>query len=359
MLHSWAFQKFLLQYSEIDTEILDYTTPHLYGRNLKYPMWALLKNGNIKGFIIACIRVISHKNRFEKFEQFKKNNLIISEKRYSQEKLATAKINYDVIVCESDVIWCPNFFGGDFDPTFFGALPSMRNVRCVSYAASMGNGGFNDKQERHFIRLLNNLDSISCRETYASVYTQKFYDKKVECVVDPVLLLSADEYDSITSTRIIKEPYLLLYFPLGYDKHIVSTAKEYATKRELKFVELSRYPWDRVRNKTITDAGIEEFLSLIRYADVVFSNSFHAVCFSVIFKRDFYAFNRATGRKIEDICDRLKLHNRFIDGAFYEQQPIDYDVVHRILNGMVKSSVEFIENNLGLQNEQRKDTGKI
>lgn len=89
-------------------------------------------------------------------------------------------------------------------------------------------------------------------------------------------------------------------------------------------------------------------MSLIQNAEVVFSNSFHAVCFSVIFKRDFYVFNRKTGQKMKDICCRLGLENRFVDGSFSEQEPIDYESVYQRLDELVVSSVEFIEKNLEL-----------
>lgn len=259
MLHSWAFQKFLMKYKGVETEIIDYTTPNLYGKNLKYPMWGYLKEGRIKSFVVACIRLVSHGKRFEKFEKFKKECLDISEVKYSQEKLAQEQLDYEVVFCESDVIWSPGFFGGDFDPAFFLALPSMTSAKRIAYAASMANAGFSVEQEQHFRVLLQSLDAVSCRETYAAAYTQKFCEKKVECVVDPVLLLKAEEYKTVTAPRMIAEPYLLLYFPLGYDTYIIKAAKKYAAKKHLKLVEISRFPWDKLSHKTILDAGIEEF----------------------------------------------------------------------------------------------------
>ena len=51
-----------------------------------------------------------------------------SKIKYVQSKLETAKLNYDCVICESDVIWSPGFSGGHFDKSFFLALESMSNT---------------------------------------------------------------------------------------------------------------------------------------------------------------------------------------------------------------------------------------
>lgn len=346
MLHSWAFQKYLQKYEGIITEIIDYTTPQFYDMNLKYPMLDFIKRKDFRSSIISLARCFSHARRFDKFEKFKKEQLTISSVHYSQEMLSCEKLDYDVIVCESDVVWSPGFFGGEFDPTFFLALPSMSSARKIAYAVSMANGQFTKQQEDLFSILLKNLDAVSCRETYAAQYTQLFYEHNVPCVLDPTLLLSPQEYEPITVPRMIDEPYVLIYYPLGYDLRIIAAAKCYAKKRDLRIVELSRYPWNGLEHRTITDAGIEEFLSLIKNSEAVFSNSFHGVCFSLIFQKEFYAFSRETGKKIEDICNRLDLSSRFVQDVFIMHKPIDYLKVQETLHRLKQESIQWIEKNI-------------
>lgn len=345
MLHSWAFQKYL-QKHHIETEIIDYTTPSLYNKNLKYPTWDLLKERKLKSAIASIFRFSSHANRFEKFESFKRRELSISSTHYSQAMLSKAYLDYDVIVCESDVVWSPDFFGEKFDPTFFLALPSMNSARKVAYAVSIADGIYSPELVFSFSNLLKNLDAISCRETYAAEYTQRYYSKPVSCTLDPVFLLTADDYKSITASPIIKDPYILMYFPVGYDKRIFHAAKRYAEKRHAKLVEISRYPWDMAKNTTFTEAGIQEFLSLIQHADAVFSNSFHAVCFSIIFEKNFYAFSRKNGNKINDLCKRLNLQDYFFQNEFQEAAPVNYGKLNPIVNHFRTESMRWIEENI-------------
>lgn len=210
----------------------------------------------------------------------------------------------------------------------------------------MANCQLNTNQEELFKNLIRNIDTISLRESYATKYTQQFTEKPVVNVLDPVFLLTEKDYLPIISKRMIKRPYVLVYFPLEFNNSIIKRAKQYAESKHLKIIELSRYPWEKFRHKTIMDAGIEEFLSLIYNADCIFSNSFHAVCFSIIFKKEFYAFDRKTGMKIYDICERLGLQERFVSSTFQEMSPINYEEVYLKLNLCRQSSIDFIEKNI-------------
>ena len=218
----------------------------------------------------------------------------------------------------------------------------MKKMKKVAYSASLGNASFSEEEEKNFIELLENVDCISCRETYASEYIRKITGRNVYDVVDPVLLLSSDEYMDIVSEPIIKEAYVLLYMPIEYNYSIVSEVKKYAKSRGLKLVELSVYPWDKILHKTITDAGVGDFLSLIKNAEIVFSNSFHAVCFSVIFRKEFYAFSRRTGKKIEDICSKFDLKERYLESKIEIAPKIDYGLVYNKLAHLKEESMEYI-----------------
>ena len=43
------------------------------------------------------------------------------------------------------------------------------------------------------------------------------------------------------------------------------------------------------------DVGVEEFLSLIKNAEIIFTGSFHAAVFSGIFKKQYFIFERTLG----------------------------------------------------------------
>lgn len=348
VLHSWAFQRYLMKYKFVEADVIDYITPRYYRMNLKYPAISLIKNGKVRSALFSCARLFSHAKRFDKFEEFVKNNFRLSKQRYSIESLEKANLDYDVLVCESDVIWSPNFFGGEFDPAFFLHLQSMEGKKKVAYSPSMANGGLNKHQEEEIREWTKDFFAISARESYTVEYLKNICERDVEWVLDPVFLLDAKEYDRIACERLIDEPYLLLYFPLEHNVDIIKRAKEYAKAHNLKLVEISRFPWDKLSHKTITDAGIEEFLSLIKHSEMVFSNSFHAVCFAAIYQKQFIGFSRKTGLKIKDICERLGVPDHFVQAKSMNLDilPIDYCKVNKVLEKEITRSKEFIEKSI-------------
>lgn len=344
MLHSWAFLKYLHKKSENEAEVIDYITPHLEKFQRNQPILSYIKMHRWKSAIKLVFSSRAYKRRLIKFENFINEHMKVSSISYTKETLASQTLKYDCLICESDVIWSPRFYNGSFDSTFFLALDSMKDKKKIIYAASTANADFRNNELNEFKILLQYPDYISCREEYGTDIIKKCGRDDAVTVIDPVLLLDKDDYKEITSKRLIDEPYLLIYIPLDYNKKYQKLAKEYAEKHRLKIVEISYYTWNFYSHRVIADAGIEDFLSLIKNAEAVFTNSFHAVCFSIIFHRTFYAFSRKTGRKTEDLCQRLGLLDNYMSvDDFHEAERIDYECVGAMLKREREKSENWIK----------------
>ena len=351
ILHSWAFQQFLKKQKDVEyEEIIDYTMPRLEGQNLKYPVWSNIKQGHPRAAVKYAIRHKAYVSRYQKFKNFIQNNLCKSSVEYTQKTLNEAKLDYDCVICESDVIWSPGFCGGHFDKSFFLASDSMKKLKRIAYAPSMANGDLSSEQENELRELLKSLDGISCRESYEKAILEKFTEKTVTHVLDPVMLLEAEEYTAICAKRMVPQAYLLLYLPVDDNVNLRKAATKYAQKHGLKILEVSTKlkNYKNSEMECIGDAGVEEFLSAIKYADVVFTNSFHAICFSIIFQVQFYGFSRAYAGKVEDICKTFGLERRYFrNDMFVEKKEIDYIAVDERLQQKKEDSMKWIKNALG------------
>lgn len=343
ILHSWAFQQFLNKYDKYNVEIIDYITPHLEKCNLKYPIYSSIKIRKVRTIIKSILFYIPYKLRYYKFQKFIKNNMIISDKHYTQKSLNDAKLKYDILICESDVIWYPGFFHGNFDKSFFLALDSMKSKKKIAYSPSMSSLKYIDSKKEELKELLKNLDHISCRESYELNVLKELSDKDITHVMDPVFLLNPEDYNKIIGKRIIKDKYLLLYLPVNDNKELRKVAKRYAKENNLKVLEITTKLYPEFGHKTLTHAGVEEFLSCIKYSDMVFTNSFHAICFSVLFEKEFYAFTRKLNGKVEDICKTLELNNRYLtDNKLKKVEKIDYKKVNKIVKELREKSQNWI-----------------
>lgn len=341
IMHSYAFQAFLNK-NNIENEIIDYTPPRLEGWNLDSPWKSLLskKFGISKSFFKYYLLQIPYKIRKEKIDNFIKTKMVLSNEKYTHSSLENADLKYQTIICESDVIWSNGFW----DDAYFLAFENMKKLKKIAYSPSMADCNLSEDKLQKLPVFLNNLDYISGRESYECEFLRKYTKKPVKHVCDPVFLLEASDYDQIISQRLIKEPYLLLYLPADNNKYLRKCAYKYAKKHSLKVIEIDSKLRIKLTHKSIITAGIEEFLSLIKYSDVCFTNSFHAVCFSIIFQKEFYAFSRITRGKVEDILKTLELSERFIENNFNEKKKIDYAAINLVLEKWKNSCKEWIIN---------------
>ena len=110
------------------------------------------------------------------------------------------------------------------------------------------------------------------------------------------------------------------------------------------------------RVKTITNAGIEEFLSAIYHADAIITNSFHGTVFSVMFEKKFVSVKiETTSSRVENLLSILKLDNHMIENESELEivsEDIDYKKVKERLTDHRNLSLKYIASEICKQGYQ-------
>ena len=210
------------------------------------------------------------------------------------ETISEATKAYDCLITGSDQVW--NFDW--FNSAFFLDIPGCCAKR-IAYAASAGRSDFDEAETAYLHRVLPALQAISVRESdLAAVLNELLGTDRVVQTVDPTLLLTAGEWEALAAPRRISEPYLFCYF-LHNDEALVRLAKRFARKRHLTIAAIP-FPGieynevdGRFGKHRFDAASPADFLSLIRYADYVLTDSFHATVFSLLFEKRFATFPRS------------------------------------------------------------------
>ena len=97
----------------------------------------------------------------------------------------------------------------------------------------------------------------------------------------------------------------------------------------------------------IQDFGPIELLSLINNAEYVLTTSFHAVAFSLILEKQFYAIKTAFSNRIENILRCMNIENRLLEDTFPDMaQRIDYTQVESCRSRFINESIDFIKSNV-------------
>lgn len=288
---------------------------------------------------------------------FNKNIVPHSEIIYNSETIKTANRNYDVFITGSDQVWHPLAVCPVYLLEFVG-----EGKYKFSYAASIAKDELSEQEKKVYKTALRKFDNISVREEKASEILGELLDEKPSIVLDPTLLLTKEDWDDIASASLIKEKYLFCYF-LGNNKISRKLAEEYARKHHLKLVTMP-YLHEECRNcdknfgdEQMIDVSPEQFISLIKYADCIFTDSFHACVFSAIYKKDLFAFRRnhsnSMASRIYTFTKLFGIEERFCDTDEKETiqyidsiEPINYAKSSRLFEQEKYNSIEFLKSNL-------------
>ena len=290
------------------------------------------------------------------FDRFESEHIRVS-RVYPLSDIDQLGRDYDAYVVGSDQVWNPNvanrFYVLDF--------PIRDNAMRISYAASIGRGFISKHEGKCLKRYLDEFDRISVREESARVLLKKAdVHVPVTTVLDPTMLLSCDEWAEVCAERIIKQKYVLMY-AFSDCRFKESLFEHYRTLGyEIVFIPYVKQKYNSFDGKTqmkaIWDVGPAEFLSLIRFADIVITDSFHGAVFSIIFNRHFYVFQRDRAKaktsknaRLTDLLSLFNLEGRMVASMSDIQQDgksIDYAAVNVKLAKLAKFSKAWLKSAL-------------
>lgn len=340
MLQAYALSK-KLNGIGIEAEIIDYRLPFIDRYHHKYFLPELInKNGIIIGTLKFAKKTMCgyySNKQWNRFYSFMTKDLPHSEQLTKE---ALPDTDYDMYICGSDQIWNGELTGG-LQSTYFCDFVKGDKIK-LAYAASSGTS-YIKGDNVDIKKLLGNFSAIGARENRLCDFINNELHINAKQVIDPTLLLSADEWSDI-----VKKPkydkYLLIY-AFQENNLIYDLARMIAKKKGLKIIAVS------YRNKDIgddiiqiTDAGPKEFVSLFKYADFVCTTSFHGTAFSVIFNKQFYCVpHELYHERTDNLLDLLGLSDRNIYSLNEcVDMDIDYTKVSDKLSRERESSIKFI-----------------
>ncbi len=345
-LQAFASCKFINN-SGYNAEIIDYLSKELDKDNyllswLKHSYDCGKSNSllhNLKLSSALALSAPTKYRRLKKFYSFREKYCKLSKKYENITEIENS--NYDTIVCGSDQIWNPDITNG-IDPIFFGDVGGVS--KRISYAASVGKAEYSLLEAQKAIPLIKQLDYCSVREPDSAKYLSELANRNIETVCDPVFLLDKFDYEDLLKKRIIKRDYVLVYSIIS-NSAMLETAKKYAKDHKLNLVEICANKGRHQKHTQKTDYGPIEFLNAIKYANTIFTNSFHGTAFSIIFEKSFFVFNnKHRGSRITNLMKKAGLGDYMLDeeNPSFPIESIDYSVVKGNLENFISSSKSFL-----------------
>ena len=207
-------------------------------------------------------------------------------------------------------------------------MPYSISAEKIAYACSINNTDFTEKRcDEKLKKWISDYDFISIREKSGANKVSTFLndEKTIYTVLDPTLLNSKDAFDAITNNRIIKGPYIFLY-NVWPGMEAVKAAKKiseitglpvYTAMMDSRIKQILCAEKQGIRVET-RHTSPQDFLSLIRYSDLVVTDSFHGTAFALIFEKKFVCINPKdefghlkNDERIVNILDITNLKERY------------------------------------------------
>lgn len=287
---------------------------------------------------------------YYKFDEFYTQEFCRTSKKYTSSNFSEVVKNENLtgFVCGSDTIFCMDEFG--FDDGFYANYDCMKKCT-VSYAASFGDPTLTEENCRILNDRLQNFLALGLRENLMLPYVKEHTAVPVQRVIDPTLLYTSKKYDTIAvQERLEKEKYLL-YYSRRYSPVMEEYAEKLAKENRWKIVNISLRATNADKgHRMFYEAGVEEFLSLVKHAEYVVTNSFHGMIFSVQYRKPFVIFSREQcNNKIDEILELFGLKNHMlVTGKENVNHEIDYNQVNSRIIEAREQSIEFLKKELEL-----------
>lgn len=351
-MQAYALEKYLLD-NGIDCEYINYVNDT---RKHMYSMTFLVMNSLRKKKIGAAIKYAVGSPflnlRKARFRRFYKKYLKQTKKVYTNSQEAS-ELNdlYDYFIIGSDQVWALENNGGDM--AFF--LDFVKdNRKKISYSSSFGLAEIEDKYKDKYAHYLSCFHSLAVRETIGQIIVKELTGRDATLVVDPVFLLSKEQWEKIMPKRKNNERYIFSY--TNTDRQIadfMSTGYSFCDRKHYILSSHTR-PLDffnsQVRVKYCMPP--QEFLRVIYDADLVVTASFHCLALSILFNKPFVVLlmgDKGKDERLVNLLEQLGLQNRIWTPSMTVsdiETPIDYESVNEKIKSMRISSVEYLMNSI-------------
>lgn len=280
----------ILENAGIRCEIIDYLYPNEWHYNNGTP-----KASRLKRIATMCavplMKFVGYNSQHvlqHNLEQFKKKHFNLTRPYINLERLNREDWGkYDVVIAGSDQIWSPKFLKGD-KAFLLSFVPD--NVRKISISSSFGCTELPPDMIEHYRKALSRFDAIGIREEGGLHILHESLNirQKTSLMLDPTLLLSSAQWNSIADSAHRNDRYIVLYglyYSFDARPYIFDVLEYFQKKLGYRIISLAGYHKAFSTKKLDVEcretATPQQFLSLFRDASLVVTTSFHGSAFAI------------------------------------------------------------------------------
>ena len=265
---------------------------------------------------------------------------------------------FNIFLIGSDQMWHHDLKDCFGNVCYFDFIDDTKKK--VAYATSFGTNEWKgtDEEIESVSLCLKAFDDISVRETSGKKICKECFDVEAECVLDPVFLCDLSLFSELAgkSKMNVPEKYIGVYIlDINNDKDmLLKHAENYlGIKANIisdAFKNNLENEWREQKRDIHLGVYIEDWLKNIISSDYVITDSFHGMCFAIMFKKQFVVYaNQGRGvSRFIDLLEDLDLQERLVDQYQIDEvqklleSKIDYQKVYSILEVKKEKSYSWL-----------------
>ena len=282
------------------------------------------------------------------FEKFRRRFLNLTRVCRNMDDLSELNASLDSFVVGSDQVWRFRYvyrFLQEYLLAF--AAPSKT---LFSYAASFGTDFWegNDQATEIMREKLLRFNRVSVREESGIVICREAFGSEAVRVLDPTLLLSAADYAPIIKESQLKLPgRYVAKMILDETPEAAAEVERLAKEKGGEVVDIYGSRKKIGGKEAMLCRPVGDWLKLLQNADYVVTDSFHCVCFSLIFEKQFICVvNPERGiSRLDSLLGIFGLRDRLIDslkGFRPDGRETDYRQIERLLQEERKKAYRYL-----------------
>lgn len=326
-----------------------------YGATMTYyALYTFLKKSDYKTAVICGNKDLERKDFVAEF--YKRNFCCIPTANNSKKNISWMA---DRVIVGSDQVWNYELFK---NKGYFGSF-FEEDIKLISYASSFGFDYltlYKNSAEVYpeINKLMKRFSDVSVRERVGVDICRTEFEIDAEPVLDPVFILDEEDYNVLIANKSkeISYPFCVSYF-LSSTEQSNNLLRYVSENLGLPIANMGAgnpERWIVQNEKTeggcIPNVTVEDWLYYIKNSRFVVTNSFHCVCLSIIFRKNFLVMQKSWGlSRITSLLTALGLEDRLIesfdeinDKKYLLEREIDYDEVYVKLNELKRKSKSWL-----------------
>ncbi|SDQ11029.1 polysaccharide pyruvyl transferase family protein [Streptococcus equinus] len=243
------------------------------------------------------------KNDFEKRKKFQEFNKYLNLVKVTKKDLFEQDYSDSFAIAGSDQIWSPLHLENNPQDVDLFFCRFISKEKRYSYAPSFGTSSV---KKHNYYDFLKDFKKLSVREEQGKKIIESLIQRQATVVPDPVFLLSSDDWkDSFKSKSKIGEKYVVVYFLSQQSSEVIEQIEQFSKDKGCSIINIMGNSY----NSHYKIPNPIEFVELLSNASYVFTDSFHASVFSIIFQTKFTVLSRTDVKQISRIENLLKIYH--------------------------------------------------